>query len=134
MKFDEKWVKWEPVQGMSFRYDVEYILDKFDSFEIVLIDMVDKNKKVKLVFENSVNAYRVVEESFRSQLLVEVGNFNKEYENWTFFKVENSSFLNWLYKESSGMLKELKPIQFSFITTDSIIDIVSTYHPKVEFI
>jgi hypothetical protein len=61
----ENWEHWEPVFGLSSKYYVESLSDSIEGFRILLSDAYDENKKVEVIFEDSVHAYRSTDESFR---------------------------------------------------------------------
>lgn len=132
----EQWVKWEPIKGLFQKYYIESILDSINGFEIVLFEGHDKKEKVHVVFENSIDAYKCSEEGFRLKTIWELGDkYGKDfYGDWTFFKVINSRYLQWLSEESVGMYDSLSFIHFSFLVADSVLDVVTTYEPKVKII
>lgn len=136
IKMQEQWMRWEPVKGLSSNYYVDYILDGKDGFKIVLVDYIDDKKKMMIIFDKSVYAYKSTEESFRQQTLDMLAEQygGKFYQEWAFFKVQNSSYLKWLSKQSYGITDSLPFMHFSILTVDSFIDIVDSYEPKIEFI
>lgn len=54
------------------------------------------------------------------------------YSEWTFFKVVNSEYMQWLSKQSYSIVGSEPLIHFSFLAVDSIVDVIATYGPKVE--
>lgn len=132
----EKWIKWEPIKGLSPKYYIESISDNINGFEIILFEGHDNKEKVHVIFENSVDAYNCSEEGFRLKTIWNLGDkYGKDfYGDWTFFKVINSKYLQWLSKESVEMYDSLSLIHFSFLAADSVLDVVTTYEPRVEII
>jgi hypothetical protein len=133
----EQWTRWEPVQGLAAKYYIDAIYDTIDEgLKIVLSDINDRKKKVRVIFEKGIDAYRSTDESYRlgtiDDLDIEYGT--EFYAYWTFFKVTNSSYVKWLSEESYGCWDSLPWIHFSFVALDSIIDVVTVYEPRVEFI
>ena len=126
-----EWARWEPSPHLSIKYDIIEISDNIDNFYIELI--ADKNKKIRIVFENSVVAYRNTEESFRSKLIDELSDrYGDEfYGDWTFFKVSNSEYIQWILKESAGIAEGLPLIHYSIISLNSVLDIINMEDPKV---
>lgn len=54
------------------------------------------------------------------------------YTEWTFFKIENSDYLNWIYKESCIANQSNELVHFCLMAMDDILDIVADYEPNVE--
>ena len=130
----EKWIKWEPLNGLSCNYYIESITDNLNGFEIIMIEEQDSNTKLKIKFEASVDAFRDTDESFRSKLLLYLNTNYSDISKWCFFKVENSEYINWLSEQSLGIIDSLKCTHFVFITYNSVLDVATTYEPKFEFI
>jgi len=129
----EKWIKWIPAEGLSNKYDIDLICDKTDGFEILFTDFKNEQKKVRVEFKDSVDAYRNTDESFRVK---DINSLSEQYGDdfygsWTFFKVENSSYAQWLSEQSYGFLKASDLIHFVFIGANCILDVISTYEPKI---
>ncbi len=132
----EQWEKWEPVQGLAAKYYVDSIVDAIDGFKVWLSDYNNENNKVLITFEGSVDSYRSVDESFRLNTIniLDERYGSKFYGDWTFFKVTNSSYVQWLSEESYGISDSLSFIHFSIVAADSIVDIIDTCEPKVQLI
>jgi hypothetical protein len=133
---NEIWTQWKPIDGLSYGYYIDAINDTFDGFSIWLAEEQERSKGVLVSFQNSVYAYRSTSEGFR-QRTISMLNDNYEdnfYAQWSFFKVENSKYLQWLSQESFTLTDFLSVNHFVFIAQDSILDIAATYEPRVELI
>jgi hypothetical protein len=132
----EKWTKWKPIKGLAPNYYIDSVIDTIDGFKIELSPSRDKNQKVLVLFSNSVDSYRSVDESFVGNILYQLSEqYGKDFfHKWTFFKVTDSYFLKWLSQQSDG-ISEYRPLMhFSFIAIDSIVDVICDYEPKVELL
>jgi hypothetical protein len=131
----EKWIKWEPIKGLQLKYYIDSIVDNLDGFEMILSDCNDRNKRVMVTFENSVEAYRSTDETCRTNTICDLRDMYglDFYCEWTFFKVENSRYLRWVIEESCGIREAHYLTHFSFIAGESIVDIIAPYEPKVQF-
>ena len=129
-----KWIKWEPIEGLSSKYYINSILDGLEGLIVVLSDANDENKKVKVVFEDSVHTYRSTDESFRQSTINDLDEIygTQFYSDWTFFKVTNSEYMQWLSAQSYSIIDSEPLIHFIFLAVDSVVDIIATYEPKVE--
>ena len=133
---NEQWTKWVPITGLAQKYYIDSISDNIKEFSILLSEYYDRKKKIKIIFENSVDAYRSTDESFRLTTMEKLGQkYGRSfYGDWTFFKVTNSSYIQWLCDESYASSYTSSFIHFSFIAGDSILDVVTNYEPKIEVI
>lgn len=136
MIIQEQWVRWEPLIGLSTNYNIVSLSDKIEGFEILLSDEADDNKKIRIFFENSVEAYRSSDETYRLKTFEELDEKYgaKFYAKWSFFRVLNSQYLTWLADQSCGISESRALKHFSFFTTNSIVDVVASYEPKIELI
>jgi hypothetical protein len=92
-------------------------------------------KSVEVDFYDITDIFRYTEirqcGNFLRQIDASCGEgFHKE---WSFFKVINSEFLNWLVYTSSGIL-EPTTTHFAFVTSDCIIEVIVGYEPKITFL
>jgi hypothetical protein len=124
----ESWGKWQPISGLEKYhniYDIEYLAQGF--FKILLIGHAE-GKCVAVIFENGVSAHRYTYESLRTLRMPESSGA------WTFFKVSKSSYIKLLFEKSNNETDYLSLMHFVFAGADTIIDVVATYEPIVEFI
>ncbi len=132
----ENWIKWEPVQGLAERYSLDLVIDtKKEGFRIEFSAFEDRKKKIYVNFPNWVHAYRYGEEIFALDRIDQLTKkYGKGFLNWTFFKVADSSYLQWLSHESHTISDDRKLQHFAFILMDSILDVVAPYEPAVQFV
>ncbi|QQE74225.1 hypothetical protein KDJ56_20675 [Brevibacillus composti] len=130
----ENWERWEPVFGLSSKYYVESLSDSIEGFRILLSDANDEKKKVEVIFEDSVHAYRSTDESFRQSAINMIDELygTEFYAEWTFFKVTNSKYIQWLSEQSYGITESESLIHFSILAGDSIVDVIAAYEPKIK--
>jgi len=96
-----------------------------------------QKKKIKLKMKHDViYIYRMSDEDSRSKLIDQlIKKYNENFvKNWTFFKVENSEYLQYLSKESLTISDYNNFSHFALITNDEIIDLVNSFEPIIEFI
>lgn len=133
---NEQWTRWEPIPNLSKSYCIESIHDSLQGFKIVLSNENAKNKSIEIMFEDSVYAYASTDDTsvgtIINQLYLEYGT--AFYRDWTLFKVSNSNYIQRLSEQSYDIISSRPLIHFSFITIDSILDVISDYEPKITFI
>ena len=130
----EQWTKWEPAPALIKKYWIDAVLDTADDFSILLSDANNANK-IQVIFENSVDAYRNADETYRYKLICDLnekygGDF---YGSWTLFKVLNSEYLKWISEQSCTISDNRSLQHFSFIAADSVLDVVAPYEPMIKF-
>ncbi len=123
----EQLIKWEPVSGLSEKYAIEFIgMDDFERcFKIIFIDILDRKNKIAVRLDCYPDIFRITKTECNASL------------EWTFFKVINSSYIQWLLSESFffGFINKTHPFtHYSFVATNFILDVVSSEEPKVEVI
>ncbi|OGI12004.1 MAG: hypothetical protein A2Y40_10985 [Candidatus Margulisbacteria bacterium GWF2_35_9] len=133
----EEWKTWEPVSDLSEKYYIESVSnDLKKGLKIVVCDEKNEKKKVIITFEYAISSYKWTNETFRldTAAFLDEKYGKKFYTKWTFFKVTNSSYLQLLSKESSGIADYYSLIHFAIIESNSILDIIASYEPNVEFV
>jgi len=134
----EKWTLWKPIPNLEDKYFIESMCDMMDGFHIIFApgERGSRAKKVKFFFEGSVTAFRITEEGCRVETIayLDITYQENPYADWTFFKVENSSYLKWLSEQSSTISDHLNLQHICCITDDSFLDIATRYEPEISFI
>lgn len=132
----ESWQRWELGRELSTKFYIESISDSKNGFRILLSGADDESKKVEIVFEESVHAYRSTDESFRQSM---INNIDEQYgtefyKDYTFFKVSNSEYIHWLSLQSYGIAESEPLYHFSFLAVDSVLDVIAAYVPKLSIL
>lgn len=133
---NEIWERWEPIVGLGEKYYVESIQDDMDIFRARLYDKYFSTKRVDIIFHDQVDAYRKTDETLRSQVVLDLDKCygHEFYATWTLFKVTNSRYIKWLSEESCTISDHMPLVHFVILAADSLVDIVTTYEPKVEHV
>lgn len=129
----EQWIRWEPIEKSKGKFRIDNVSNAFNGLSIMLTDLDNMQRKIQFLFKNSVNSYRDTNESFRQKTILDLRDkYGADfYAQWTFFKVNNSAYMEWIIEQSVGFGELLSFIHFSFIAEDSIVDVVSTYEPEI---
>lgn len=130
---EEVWEIWEVGNDLITKYYIESVADNIEGFRIVLSDATDESKKVEILFEDSVHAYRSTDESFRQRTINKLDeHYGTEfYRNSTFFMVTNSEYIQWLSLQSYGIADSESVYHFSILAIDSVVDVIAAYEPKI---
>lgn len=133
--FNEDWSRWEPIAGISGRYDIYKVSYTYDSFVLVL-----KNKQrsqfIEVRFPQSIQAVRIASESVVFSLYdLLFDKYGKDfYTDWTFFTVKNSDCLNWLSKGTYGASELYDLTHYVLSDLDVVIDVVTYNAPDVKIL
>jgi hypothetical protein len=131
---EERWIKWEPIKDLANKYSIELISENKEGLIIVLSSHSDSKKLVKIIFKDSVDSYRSTDESLRLSSVHDFFKYSKHTLNgaWTFFKVNNSTYAQWLSEQSYGLSEPTLFTHFLLLTSDEVIDLIATYEPTVQ--
>lgn len=136
MGIKEQWTKWEPAENLAKAHFVETIIDEMDRLIITLFESYKQDKTFQLIFDNTVIAYRSVDEGYRLMTpdkCVQDNGANL-WRGWTFFKASNSSYINWLQEQSDKEIDLNVVTHFVVFTENIIIDIVAINEPIIKYI
>lgn len=134
---EEKWTRWEPINGLEGQYAIKTLIDDTEAFTLHLFKWDNPNKKVLIKFDGIICSYRSTDETYRYKLIeyLEEKYGSNFYKDWTFFKVNNSNYVKWLSEESCSISDHFSCTEhFSILGIDCVFDIIASYEPKVEII
>lgn len=131
----EEWTRWEPINGLSGKYSINSLTIAEDKLIIQLSDH-DKVKKIEIVFDNGIDGYRYTYESFCFKIFGDLSQKHgiEFYKNWSFFKVTNSEYLQWLSEKSRTWSDQFTFIHFCIFGNDEVVDILARYEPIIKII
>lgn len=133
----EQWVQWNPQPGLAKMYILKNFVDDVNSFEIFFVDALDVSKKIRVIFEAGGLVYRQTKISFKKKTLRALREqHGQDFLDWTFFKVNNSSYVQWLTKQACEIYPANDFAHFVFLTGDSILEVIDGkgYTPLIECI
>lgn len=129
---EENWKAYRPIDELEDNYYIREMLDRHEGVELLFFGE-NKHKGIKIIFENSYDGYRCVEEGARYRTLCNlIDRYGEVFiHSNCLFTVENSRFVQWLVDESCEVLEKKDLIHFAFLSIDYYVDIVAPYHPKI---
>lgn len=125
----EQWIEWKPIQGLEENYYYVELISNNGIGEFKMQLASDNKAKLIVLFENSVNAYKRTDESFRQSTVADI--LYNSGAIGPFFKINNSNFVQSLLQQPGETANPAKFIHFVFVEYNSIIDVIATYEPKV---
>ena len=131
----ETWVRWELNRALMKKYYLDNV--SWPDKGLLITLRADNNEQViEIFFNDSIDAFRYTNESFCFKIFE---NLTKQYgddfyKNWSFFKVQNSEYLQWLSNKSHGWSDSFSFTHFCILGGDEIVDIVTNYEPEVKVV
>ncbi len=129
----EQWIKWEPINNLADKYYIESVSESLEGFSLVLFQPKNEQEKVVIKFANSVDSFRRTTETFTYLTIDTLDDAygSDFYGRWTFFKIKNSEYLQWLSRQSYKISEERNFTHFCFLAVDSVVDVIANYEPEV---
>jgi hypothetical protein len=124
---EEKYHKWEPIEGIENEMWVEAIHDDYEGLRILLKGNNPSSAILRLVFD-SYYMYRNVDESYRLRLWEE-GVFSDM--GWSLFRTESSNLIDWLREEGQGVYDDTEMVHYLIKTGADVIEIMATKTPPI---
>ena len=131
LNMEENWIKWNPLNLPEGEYVVTKFLQNIDGTEIILSDELSD---ISILFDGVTPLVRTSIEGIRMRTWGEVQQkYNNRYffRNWFIYKVENSKLAKWAEEESCGFYESEKLLHFCIVTSDDIVDVLSTFEPNI---
>jgi hypothetical protein len=131
----EEWTRWKPTPEISGKFTIESISFSFKDL-IVRLVAPDHTQKIELIFENGIDIHRYTNASCSLSLfaMLEEAGDKDFYQNWSFFKIENSYYLAWIKEKSNTWSDMFKFEHFCILGDDDAFEILSEYQPKIRII
>lgn len=130
--FSEKWIKITSKDLPEGEYIVTSFVQDMSGVKIILENEEDK---INIIFEGIPVLIRNAIEGIRMKTW---GNVQLKYKdksifrNSFFFEVKNSELINWCVEESCGFYEADRLKHYCIVTSEEIIDVISTFEPLIE--
>lgn len=93
----------------------------------------ENNAKVQFIFDTAVLSYNVCDEGRRMRTIdFLIKHYGDNFiEDSYIYTIDHSKYLEWFNKESYNILSNYNIKHYVFITSNDIIDVLSTYTPQI---
>ena len=136
MNTEERWEKWEPIEGLTGYYYIDSICNNKYGLKIILVNMKDKKKELHITFDTGVYCLRDTDDSYTDDRVIAACKRQGEelFRSTNFFKVTNSEYVKWVSEMSRG-ISDYPPLEhLVIISEDSTFEVLTNYRPKAEYI
>lgn len=119
--------EWELIESPLTEFYLYELNDGFDGLKIVLRELGASDKKLEIFYPNFLG-YRLTDESGRLKTLYEndtLGAFNK---------TNSSEFISWFIEESRGIPDDQSLTHYNILSSNKILDIISSQLPVVKWL
>ena len=132
----EQWTQWRPIEQLAPKYYMTALIDDVTGFYVRLGESKNNPRGLFITFEDSIGAYRITDEGDCARKLLYLNDTygHDFFAKWSFFKVVNSEYLEWISQEAGGIFDPKSTEHLVVITENSMIDMVSRCEPKIEII
>lgn len=127
----EKWTKWIPVDGIPSTFYNESVLDDKSGLTLTFKDDIKDQIVLIVKFEGLVLSYRNTDEGSLGKMLHDLQN-QYDTTEWSLFNLENSEYIQWFLSQSGKIYSEKEINHYVFLTSDDVIEVLSTYKPSVQ--
>lgn len=131
INMQENWIQWKPTNIPEGEFIVTDYIQNKDGTKFVLDD---GNIIVEILFDGITPIVRSSVEGIRMRTWGEVQQkYNDKFffRNWFLYKVENSKLSKWAEEESCGFYVSEQLTHYCIVTSEEIIDILSTFEPAI---
>ena len=134
----EQWTRWEPIAGLTKKYDIISCHDDYKTgFTIVLCEENDFKKQLHVNWKRSVDAYKKVEERLTIAIIDDLNERSGVGFHciWSFFKIINSEYFKELSKLSGGLI-DCTPgyIHFVVFSSEILLNVITNHEPEVTIV
>lgn len=135
---EKQLIRWSPLNGVTAPHLLVSFSATPSSLDLILKEVHNPLRGIKISFEHSVVLHRITNESLR----ISADNISTDINGqpmgtWTFYTVSNSRLISWLLEEGEiapSKTERLSLTHFICGDIESYIEIVATATPKAEWI
>ena len=131
-----KWSQWKSMMDLPQKMYMENLTGSWDEGLEITLKSSDDNRGIKLIFgAASIISYQSTDEGKRLKTIyfLERTYGNDFYTKWTLFEVQDSALIKWVQEESREG-DDLQAKQFTLLTSDEFIDIISYDDPEIQLL
>lgn len=126
----DQWIKWEPNISVQRKYFIRKIVDDETGLHVFCIG-TENHSKIRMEFPGLVYAYRSTMELSALETIDHVVDENGYWmaSEWTFFIVEESSYIDEVKNNSKGIYSDCDLIHFAVMAGESLLEVITDMPP-----
>jgi hypothetical protein len=128
MADEERFERWEPIEGLAPKMFIEAMHDDREGFRIILRSPAPKMSALRIAFDAPL-CYRGTQEAY---LLREIYEGDAIYP-WPIFIVRNSRYAKWFYAQATGAIDQ-DGHHYHIAAVDEIVDVLSARPPVLTWL
>lgn len=124
------WKRWYPLENISSQVNLDS-LSYCDDELILNFSLIYSIRDITVTFKDSMLSYRSADEGNFTDTYAFLNRTKEKdfYEKWSFFKLENSNYIEW-FKKQANSNKQVNVEHYLFLTED-VFEILATSAPTV---
>lgn len=128
----DQWIKWVPNISVQPKYFIKKIVDDENGLYVFLVSIED-DSSICMKFPGTVYAYRSLDElsalGTMDHVVDETGHFMAS--DWTFFLVEQSSYVETIKAGSKGVYSDYDLIHLVVLAGESLFEVITDMLPYI---
>ena len=128
MADEEKFERWEPIDGLAPKMFLDAMYDDREGFRLILKAPDPKLRSLRILFDAPL-CYRGTQEAYLLRTIYET---NPIYP-WPIFIVRNSRYAKWFYAQAADAL-DTDGHHYHIAAIDEIIDVLSARPPVLTWL
>lgn len=128
MADEERFERWEPIDGVQARMFLEALHDDREGFRLILKAAEPKARSLRILFDAPL-CYRGAQELYLLRQIYEAHDIYP----WPFFIVRNSRYSRWFYAQATDAIDK-DGHHYHIAAMDEIIDVISARPPIISWL
>lgn len=128
MADEERFERWEPIDGLASKMFLEALHDDREGFRLILRSAEPKARALRILFDAPL-CYRGAQEAYLLRQIYEAHDIYP----WPIFIVRNSRYAKWFYAQATDAI-DRDGHHYHIAAIDEIIDVLSARPPIVTWL
>lgn len=128
MAEEERFERWEPIDGLQAKMYLDAMHDDREGFRLILKAVDPKLRELRILFDAPL-CYRGTQEKY---LLRAIYEGNSIYP-WPIFIVRNSRYVRWFYTQATSAIDQ-DGRHYHIAAMDQIVDVLSERPPIISWL
>ncbi|MGA7324257.1 MAG: hypothetical protein WBX25_07205 [Rhodomicrobium sp.] len=128
MAEEERFERWEPIDGLAPKMFLDAMYDDREGFRLILRSPDPKLRSLRILFDAPL-CYRGTQEAYLLRQIYEGGGIYP----WPILIVRNSRYAKWFYAQATGAIDK-DGHHYHIAAMDQIIDVLSARPPILSWL
>jgi hypothetical protein len=125
----EEFIVWDPLPNVAGKYNITAVEEHDEGLNVMLVETTNPAKGLRITFKGPTHFYHHTDTPYAHPAGPEL---RVHAATWTFFKVHNSPYMEWISEQSYGVADERKLSHYLFLAANGTLDVIKGSEPHVE--